>query len=91
MAMNEYEATVKTTKILEDAKVEKFGAIGVTLFMITLVISITVYSLQETKGHVEFANAGLEQCKTKDDSASQSIWVRDCSKYLKDLYETRSK
>jgi len=85
--MNEYDATVKTTKILEDAKVEKLGIIGVSLFMITLVITITIYSLQEDTTSVEFAKAGLEQCKVEDERKSQSIWVRDCSQYLKTLKE----
>ena len=87
MAMNEYEATVKTTKILEDTKVEKLGIIGVSLFMVTLVVSIAIYSLQEDTTGVELAKAGLEQCKTADVRSSQAIWVKDCALYLKTLKE----
>lgn len=58
--------------------------IGLVLAVLIVIGGIIGYNYMEIKDNVIMANSGLEQCpKTPDWKGSPSIWVKDCSKYLK--------
>ena len=81
MAMNEYEATVKTTEIIENAKNENILNIGGVAALIVFIISIFIYSYGNAYD-IEMAKAGLEQCKLPDESVTRQVWVKSCKEYL---------
>ncbi len=86
MAMNEYEATVKTTSILEESENKKFLIVGIVIVLLTFILSILIYNYGNDTSEA-MAKAGLEQCKLPDESSSRIIWVKSCEVYLKDAKE----
>jgi len=84
--MTEHEARSKQVKSIEDNKTEKFAALVVGIVIVVFIIAVTVYNLDDSRD-IEYAKAGLEQCKLPDDTTSKVIWVKSCTEYLKTLKE----
>jgi len=86
MAMNEYDATVKTTSILEESKNEKFLIASIVIVLLTIILSILIYNYGNDTS-AAMAKAGLEQCKLPDERSSRIVWVKSCEVYLKSTKE----
>ena len=58
-----------------------FGVlVGISILVGTLSVGIYLYEKQG----VEYAKAGLEQCKY---NKNETIWVKDCNSYIKSKIE----
>jgi len=66
--------------------------IAIALVILVIIGGIVSYNYMENKDNTIMANSGLEQCpKTPDWRNSGNIWVKDCSKYMKDWQDIKSK
>jgi len=65
--------------------------VGFILVILIMVGGIVSYNYIKNKDNTIMANARLEQCpKTPTWRGSESIWVKDCSRYMKDWQKIKS-
>ena len=61
----------------------KWQGLNIIAIMISFWTALIVFTISDNNADIELAKAGLEQCPIKAGSV-RAIWVKDCSKYLKE-------
>ena len=63
----------------------KYEAIVFSALFIAIgsILSITAYSIN--KKEITFAEKGLEECKVVINDSIDTIWLKDCIKYKKEI------
>ena len=64
---------------------DKWGALAAIAFVIMSFGGLGIQDYFNSKADVEMAKAGLEECPAIVGASNQTIWVKDCVKYIEKM------
>ncbi len=57
----------------------------VGIVLVTFIISLFISMYASDTKEIEFAKAGLEQCRATPTVSSRTVWVKDCKSYIETI------